>query len=77
MVLDTSDYERIIQSTKFLSMEDKKQLEKERKERQNANLEASLQRKKEMQEFEFERKKNERPSDIAQVGVSLCETPSM
>ena len=67
MVLNTSDYGRITKSTKFLTMEDRKQLEKEQKERSMARMEASTSRKKEMQEFEYLRKKNEKPSDIEQV----------
>ena len=70
VVLDTTDYGRIIQSTKFLNMQDRKQLEKEQKQRQEALMEASNARKKEMQELEYTRIKNEKPSDLEQVGES-------
>ena len=70
VVLDTTDYSRIIQSTKFLNMQDRKQLEKEQKQRQEALMEASNARKKEMQELEYTRIKNEKPSDLEQVGES-------
>lgn len=66
--MDTSDYGRIMQSTKFLSMQDRKELEKEQKDRQETLMEASNARKKEMQELEYMRRKNEKPSDIEQVG---------
>lgn len=69
VVLNTSDYGRITKSTKFLTMEDRKQLEKEQKERSMARMEASTSRKKEMQEFEYLRKKNEKPSDIEQENM--------
>lgn len=68
--MDTTDYSRIIQSTKFLSMQDRKQLEKEQKGRQETRMEASAARKKEMQELEYLRRKNEKPSDIEQVSCS-------
>ena len=73
VIIEPRDYDRIIQSTRFLNMEDRKQLEKARKAREEANMEASLGRKKQMQEFEFLRKKNEKPSDLEQVsGVGAC-----
>lgn len=66
VVLDPTDYGRIIESTKFLSMDDRKQLKKEQKEREHSHMEASNRRKREMQEYEYTRKRNEKPSDIEQ-----------
>ncbi len=66
-MLDPTDYGRIIESTKFLSMDDRKQLKKEQKEREHSHMEASNRRKREMQEYEYTRKRNEKPSDIEQV----------
>ena len=71
VVLNTSDYGRIMKSTKFLTMEDRKQLEKEQKEQTMARMEASTNRKREMQEFEYLRRKNEKPSDIEQVSPCI------
>lgn len=71
VILEPTDYDRIIKSTRFLSMEDRKQLEKELKERENDHMEASNRRKKEMQEFEYLRRKNEKPSDLEQVGDTV------
>lgn len=67
VVLENSDYDRISQSAKFLTMEDKKQLEVDRKNEMTARMEASHGRKEKMQELEYLRKKNEKLSDLDQV----------
>ena len=67
VVLETTDYGRILQGAKFLTPGERKELEMQQKGEQTARMEASNARKKEMQELEFLRQKNEQPSDLEQV----------
>lgn len=69
-MLENSEYDRIVKNAKFLTPQERKQLEEERKAEQNARMEASNDRKKMMQELELIRKKNEKPSDLEQVNDS-------
>ena len=69
MVLDQSEFERIRQGAKVLTDADRRDLEKRVKAEKHARMEASNTRKSEMQELEIQRKKNEKPSDLEQVGL--------
>jgi len=70
MVMNNDEYGRILRNAKFMSLEEKKQIEETHKQDKNARLEASMARKKEMQELELSRKRNEKPSDLEEVSVS-------
>lgn len=66
-MLENRDYSRILHGAKFLGPGERKQLEMDQKDQKDARLEASNARKKEMQELEYTRRKNEKPSDLEQV----------
>ena len=57
----------------ILSPGDRKRVEEERKAQRLKRMEESNTRKKQMQDYELERKKNEKPSDLEQVKrMHLC-----
>ena len=56
------------QSAKVLTLNEKRRLEERTKLEKTARLDAANARKREMQELEAQRKKNEKPSDLEQVG---------
>lgn len=70
--MNTGDYDRILRNAKVMTLEEKKQLEKTKKQEKNTRMAASMSRKKEMQELELSRKRNEKPSDLEQVGSDIC-----
>ena len=52
----------------MLTLDEKRRLEERTKLEKTARLDAANARKREMQELEAQRKKNEKPSDLEQVG---------
>lgn len=77
MVLDTDDYSRILQRAQLLSVQERKEAEAQQKAHANDRMEASNARKREMQELEFSRRKNEKPSDLEQVSHASCDAGCM
>ena len=68
MVLNQAEFERIRQGSKVLTDVDRRELEETARSNRNARLDASNARKAEMQALETQRKMNEKPSDLEQVG---------
>ena len=74
MVMNNDEYSRILRNAKVMTLEEKKEIEEAKKQEKNYRMEASMTRKKEMQELELSRKRNEKPSDLEEVyDYSVCQ----
>ncbi len=71
--MNKDDYSRILTNAKVMTAEEKKELEEAKKQEKNKRMDASMARKKEMQEFELSRKRNEKPSDLEQVSIDKLD----
>lgn len=73
VILDRAELERIERNAQVLSPEKRKELNESLQKKRSEKLEASMARKKEMQQLEDLRKEHQKPSDLEQEAIEQSE----